>query len=101
MILQNVSKLIILATYAASILNVQVILFFSVVQTHSNQDSQICPWSALNCENQNTGMTWSVLVNVQDQNLVGDQFQMIVLSKDTGSFLINTNGKVAFSFELS
>ena len=53
----------------------------------------MCPWSALDCSNKYMGMTWSMLVYLEDQDLSGDQTQMMVYSKDTASFYIDASGK--------
>ena len=66
---------------------------FVVKESQDNDDGNPpnCPWSAAACSQ--SGMTWSVLVNVKDCN-VTDEVQMIVNSRFTAAFYINTDGTV-------
>ncbi len=63
-----------------------IVFILAVIES---QNSRTCPWSALNCSD--SGMTWSMLVYVEDQNLA-DQTQILVYSKDTAAFYITTEG---------
>ena len=75
-------------------LHILLIKTSSFLAVKESQENNVCPWSALDCSIEYLGMTWSMLVYLEDQDIASDQTQMIVYSKDTASFYIDSDGKV-------